>query len=480
MNTLPLKLKKNLFAHYMQDNHLVATETIAPQSDGFGEKIQDVVNEIYIKSKELLSDSVLANIRSNIGDVHITVKDVIIKGGYDKTLSEIIFNRLGIRVKFNLDEFTHGAILTFPINDSSVLIHDNWKKADYYIRQRKIQQFKNKDKGTIDLEHARVGGIFSSYTHTMYISFGLNLFYENLTPGEVTAIMLHELGHAFTFYEYSNRLTAVNQVLANIAEELEKDAKKRDYTYIYTEMKNSLQIDEKDIDSILESKDESIIVGKLFTAVANYVIKENRIGKYEETAAEQLADQFAARFGYGRQLVLGLDKLMQKYSPDRNKGVKFYSYFLEIMAIVGLILIITTIIQAAAAGLILDTILFTLMKLGTVFSITMAIALSGDYTRNMTYDDLEFRYKRIRQDLIQQLKNHYYDAKESTKLIEDIKEIDGVIIQVKPYAGIFKTMMNIILPINYSTKKEIQYQQMVELLANNDLFLKAAELKQMA
>jgi hypothetical protein len=129
---------------------------------------------------------------------------------------------------------------------------------------------------------------------------------------------------------------------------------------------------------------------------------------------------------------------------------------------------------------LVNGVLLIFIKFSLLISITLSIALSGDYTRDMTYDDLLFRYRRIRLDIIQQLKNKYYTDENSEKLIEDIKDIDATIVKVKPFSGLYRPMMNILIPINYKAKKEIQYQQMVEFLASSDLFVKAAELKSLA
>jgi hypothetical protein len=469
--TLPIATRKNSF---LKDMGVISIETISVQNDNFGSKLEEIISEIKTKSEEVIDENLIKN--NNLGEIHMHVNSIIKANDIDEKISQLIFDRFGLKVELHCDEITHGAVMTFPVTDHNVLLDDYLRGHDFYKKQIKIQKLKDKDIGTIDLVNAKVGGIFSQYKHPLFISFGLNLFIEKLTPGEVTAIILHELGHAFTYYEYSDRIMTVNQVLANIAEELEKDTSKRDYTYIYNQLKDKLEVDSKDIDRILESKDPSIISGILFTAVSNKIIKESKVGKYEETASEQLADQFAARFGYGRQLVLGLDKLMQKYSPERNKFVRFYLIFRQIL---GVFVLITTIITILNAGLLHGALLL-LFKLAMLLSITLSIVLSGDYTRDMTYDDLLFRYRRIRLDIIQQLKNKYYTEENSQKLIQDIKDIDSVMVLVKPFFGLYRPLMNILLPINYKAKKEIQYQQMVEFLASNDLFLKAAELKSIA
>lgn len=456
-----LRTKTKPFLQRMQVS-TPALETIATQTDGFGAELEAIVAEIQKAGNDIRIENV--TIHNKIDLLNITIRE----NKYANKIEDLVFKRLGLKIEIHTDIITHGAMLIFPVTENSILLKDAFKGHDYFINLKKISKIADNDVGTIDLNKAVVGGIFSKFVHPLYVSFGLNFYVENLTPGEVTGILLHELGHAFTFYEYSNRLTAVNQVMATVVDELKKPTVKRNYTYVYNEMSSKLKIDQKVIDDIMNSTDESIISEKLFAAIATSVVKESSMGKYEETSSEQLADQFASRFGYGRQLIAGLDKLHEKYSPERNDFVRSSYYFSQLIFILS-----GAFLVAAAASI-------PIISISYLMIFVLVMAFSGEYTRDMTYDDLLFRYTRIRQDAIQQLKNQYYTGKDAKQVIESIKVMDEKIRLVKPFAGLIRPIMNILIPANWKTKQEIQYQQFIELLVNNDLFLKAAELQTLA
>jgi hypothetical protein len=103
--------------------------------------------------------------------------------------------------------------------------------------------------------------------------------------------------------------------------------------------------------------------------------------------------------------------------------------------------------------------------------------LTGEDTRDYTFDDLKVRYKRIRQQCLEQLKDSSLLADTIKTLITDIKHIDDIILQATDYKPVCAALSNLIFPANRNSKRAIEQQQLIEDLAHNDLFLKSAELK---
>ncbi len=88
----------------------------------------------------------------------------------------------------------------------------------------------------MDIEKAKLGGFFSDYEHSVYMNFTELVTTFKMEPGEITAILLHELGHGFYACEYSDRHASSNQILSNLSKELAKDKVKRNPDYIYKEL----------------------------------------------------------------------------------------------------------------------------------------------------------------------------------------------------------------------------------------------------
>ena len=111
--------------------------------------------------------------------------------------------------------------------------------------------------GTVDLANAKVGGIFSEYQHTLWLDVVGNLTVLKLSVPEITAILLHELGHAFTYYELSDRLESTNQVLANLSREVRGGNNDEKRHFILKELAGRFDVKEQDFDDILNEKNSS-------------------------------------------------------------------------------------------------------------------------------------------------------------------------------------------------------------------------------
>ena len=437
----------------------VAQEMISAQSDDFGQKLETGIADI--KAKMLALDPHCAN--ASLSELQSLFKKINKDDAAVKPLEELIFIRLGLKVKIQTQYLTHGAILPLPVAEYHTLLADWAKGHEFYKDQLKKLKLEDKATGTVDLDKAKLGGIFSEYTHALYINFGLTLFTDGLLPSEVTGIVLHELGHAFTYYEYSDRCTAANRVMSTVLEELKENPEKRNYTYIYRQIRSISDLTEKDVDELLSTPNPQILSGRLALILGQHVSHEARVIKYDETSSEQLADQFATRFGYGRALVTGLDKIMSKYGFNNSAVMYTFGLISEAAMIVGAFASIAAIPPVFA---------------GIVMGLTIAIiSASGDNARDMTYDDLKIRYTRIRSDLIQQLKGSQMSPQDTKKLIDTVKALDGLISETANFKSLFNMLGNLLFSSNRKASREIEYQQLVERLASNDLFLKSAELQ---
>jgi hypothetical protein len=109
-----------------------------------------------------------------------------------------------------------------------------------------------------------------------------------------------------------------------------------------------------------------------------------------------------------------------------------------------------------------------------MFGIT--ILASGDNHRDFTYDDLDVRYKRIREQTIVYLKNKQLDAEEIKRCLDDLEFFDSALKKVGSSQGVITKIANMVLPGARKESKAIELQRDLEALAANDLFAKAATL----
>ena len=115
-------------------------------------------------------------------------------------LEKVIFDRLKMRVKFNTQDAL-AAIIPFHLNHNAVLLKKLWRNEDFLMEQAEKRE-SGFASGTVDENNVKLGGVFSDYVHTVYMDFG-TLFKMGMKAKEITAILLHELGHGFYACAYS-------------------------------------------------------------------------------------------------------------------------------------------------------------------------------------------------------------------------------------------------------------------------------------
>jgi hypothetical protein len=399
------------------------------------------------------------------------MQSMILRSQYDtvpmvRSLESLIFKRLGLKTNI-ITNAGLAAILPFYSNKNHIFLHPYWRgQASLVADQDRILRDAADRPGGVDLKHARVSGIFSEYTNLVYMNY-IELFTTyHMTPAEVTAVMLHELGHGFYACEYSDRLASTNQVLANVALEL-TGKKDRDLKYIYKELKSiNADITETDVDHMTSGP--SVIAGYYwFKALVGTVESQKANDTYDRTAFEQVADNFAARFGYGRPLITALERLHDYYgNPERSRSWSTINLVLSCGWLVG--------ITAAIIGLVAASI-----PVGLLYAVFFVLIFraSGDGLKDYTYDGLRDRYKRVRNEYIALLKDTAVPKDELKQILEAVYAMDTVISNTNEHRNIFNILSNLLFKVNRDARSAIQEEKMLEELAFNDLFLKSAELR---
>lgn len=393
--------------------------------------------------------------------------DHLIRSGHVKTLEQLIFSRTGLQVELIISQDT-SSILSFFSNKHSIFLNSMWHGVNFEIKEQ--QEILNKaqgKKGFIDTKKAKVGGIFSEYRNKLFLNFHILVMEYQLTTPEIVAILLHELGHAFYMCEFSDRLEATNQVLANVAKELIKK-KETNLSYVYRELKS---ID----DTVTEQAVEEIINGnrviagyKLFRVILNSVVSQVSNAKYNETAFEQLSDHFASKFGYGRPLVVALDKMHSYFDmPEKSATYNTFNLLLTNLQI------IMTMMAVIAAFIFTGPI----AGIFALIFITLLLRTAGEDFKDYTYDTLKIRYKRVRNNYIDVIKKLDLPKDELKTIVDQIYAVDRIINQTYIPVSIYNKISNLVFSNAKKADQSIREQQLLEDLAFNDLFLLSAEFK---
>lgn len=447
-------------------NKSLSIESINFQKDSFPDDITNIVEKIrrIIEKHRLIHDS------------------KINKSPYKKELVDLIGKRLGITI--------HKFVTSNPFIPAAVDLSSGYDKSRHIfynsndgrdslgddfddLRKDKIKDHLDTlivKKGTIDLKKAKVSGMFSDNKFTLYINFGM-LIQIGLTDQEISAVILHELGHAFTCCEYSDRMSRNNQVLSNISKEF-TGTKEPKSAYIYKELKKlDPKVTKEVADDLVEGK--RLLVGyKLYNLMDfSPARSDNDVGNaYSQTSCEQLADQFAARFGYGKHLSTGLEKFHKDHTfagfISNRTARHIFLYMIEISQtlnfVIAIFALFTPLFVIAAYYLaIIGIIIFSFNKKHS----------------HWTYDDIKERYTRIRNELTGNLKDQELSNNEIKELLSKISIIDGVVENSFNHKWFIHAIMDKVLSGNRKAITRSEQEQLLEKLVNNDLYIKAAEFK---
>lgn len=444
----------------------LARESIDFQRDGFGKRMEAIIEKMRKYCRETKG---------------VVPSDLFHKTGFVKELEQEIHERLGIKVGFFLVGRTEDLAVDIPFLFMDHIFRESFSTREVeeilslpYDDVRRIPDFFTKQ-GTVDLKNAKLSGAFSEIDHPVYCNF-LALFRRTrLTNGQITAILLHELGHVFTQFEYANRLTRTNQVLASLGKTI-KAGKKASEVYELKELKDSAKLTDKEIDSILNSDSNMVLGYKLFRTLYGKYESDTKIDIYNQTSSEQLADNFAARFGYGREIVTSLDELDKSVWENIRSANKMYRIWImfEQLSIFqfALILIFPMAWFAPAISVVIGATVYYLF-----FILLCNWIGAGTSKKDFTYDETKIRYKRVRDQYIEMLQQIELPKSELSKIINDIKVMDDIIARTERSKGLFDTIKDILFKKDKEAVTEMDLQQLVESLTHNDLLLKSAEFK---
>lgn len=445
----------------------LAQESIEFQRDDFGKRVEAIIEKMrkYCLEKKIRRSSSL---------FHETT--------YIQDLEHEIFDRLGLKIVFN----TVGDVEDISVDVPFIFIDHIFIRQfslDYvqtvqalpYGDLRRIPELFRKS-GQIDLKNAKVSGVFSEIEHVVYMNFVMLFRITRLNNKQIVAILLHELGHVFTNFEYANRTVRTNQVLMSLGKKI-KEGKPPSTFYELKELEANSKLSEKDVDRLLDSGSNMILGYRLFRTLYGRFESDTKIGIYNNTSSEQLADNFSTRFGYGRELITAMEETGRSIWADiiaENKMYRRWKIFAQYSTLhlcLTLMLGPVGLILPALTTLPISLFLFTLFKLWSLWD------ESGTSLKSFTYDEDKLRYKRIRDQYIEMLQQIQLPKAELSKIINDINAMDSIIAKTERSKGMFDTIKDVLFKKDKEAVSEMDLQQLIESLTHNDLILKSAEFK---
>ena len=190
---------------------------------------------------------------------------------------------------------------------------------------------------------------------------------------------------------------------------------------------------------------------------------------YNQVTSEQIADNFAVRMGLGRELVTSLDKMHRTY-PNPNYGLGNV-----IMHVINFAVSVLLSVCVFIIGLMIPILAgFAILAL---FNLIGLILEEKESNKDRTYDEVRDRFMRVKQQIIQQLKDQKLPKHEIEYSLKSLEDIDAILVNVGRYRGILNKFFKI-----FSAKDREAYNQIIEMreleeLTHNDLFVSSAKLK---
>ncbi len=328
------------------------------------------------------------------------------------------------------------------------------KEVNRILKSREEDYKKISEKtGYVDIKRARVGGYLSEVRHFLLINF-FGLKAAGVTPEEMSAIILHEVGHAFTGLESHHKLNSTNATIFDIIGDINNN--KQDVAAY----KFKKKFTKSDIDEAALGKNEHI--GDFYYALANEYMAEvdsqilNK--KYDETTFENMADSFATRLGAGADLATALSKLMHL-----NKTNYYATFALTVISEVVFAAIIFSLLSPAPA-------------IGLIFAVTVFNTVFSNHVV-MTYDFPVDRYTRVRGNIVNGLKNTVLSDSDALLRLNQIQVIDDVITNTHYMEDTYSYLAKYFTPTGRSNRYYINLQKTTESLLNNELFVARWKLK---
>lgn len=434
----------------------LSLETIDYQyKDSFPPQLEAIIEELY----DALSSH-----------TYKTTQELVKKHPAIKKLEALIFDRFGMRVEYqqNLHVISPAAIIPFfgdyyrhdmkqqgfmdLFHFNGLTIIDTIEKI---LKDRKstLSKIHNK-KGFINTKLARVGGYLSEVKHYIIIDFKWAMDI-GLTASELAAINLHELGHAFDGMEEHYRLETTNRAILDILVDLHEN-KPDSASYKFKKTFSKSEFNSSHLDSEKERHD---FCGELARQYIGEVKSQMPSAKYDETNFENMADSFATRFGMGKHLVSGLDKLMRRSGQTVDNTVvnRVIYYTIDVMMIAAMFLIVPT------YGAI-------------VFTVAM-MYICNTSNEQLTYDKPIERYTRIRNTIVNSLKKIDLPKDVLKDLLEQLEYIDAVIRNSVALTPSFTLAGDAVFLEARRDKYYIDLQRTIEDSLNNSLFVKSAQLR---
>jgi hypothetical protein len=382
-------------------------------------------------------------------------KTELADSGTSATVRAIVKKHTGLSIYLELG--SQGPAVDIPAIDKNNVLVNSFIRG--YVSSsdglKLINDAKDCVRGTVSMADGKVSGIFAEIESKIY--FPIEMFLgSKYEPEEIAAVMLHEIGHLFTYYEFITRTVTSNQVLAGVSKSLDGSGTIESREAVLTTAAKALRLKDLDVKALAKSTDKQTVEVVIVTNIVKTSESELGANVCDFSTWEYLADQYVARYGAGKHLVIALDKV---YRGSWNISFRSTPAFLAFEAFKLLLLVSTIMVGVPVLAFFV-----------------FAMDSQGDGT----YDAPGARMKRVRNQIVENLKDTKLSKDDRKKLLDDLEVIDSMLSEVNDRRQLIGVLWDCITKSNRSNRSQLLLQQDLEELVANDLFVNAAKLKALA
>lgn len=428
--------------------------------------------------KRLATESIKYQNREKLNVLAAAVEDFRKGGAFSPanyTASEIpkvLFNLFGTVITFDngvsygVDEFLFAGVIP-PVIDKNVMIvdearrisTDNYASFDDYAKLIK----KNKIEGSIDNDNGKLGGDFCKLSSVLIISKRM-FSGDELTSLEIAAIIGHEIGHIFSYFNAIVYTAYSNLIARATADEIAATDDGRIHATVLKKLERSTGITIENFETGIDTKNKDAVYLRVYNEMLVNRVNLTGSTSIAERNWERSADEFVTRLGGSEPLATGLYKIHQSVPTlFREKGMVSTPAHIAIESAKVAFTLISPVVGPLAVSFVL---------LGVILA----------YNQPDIYDPIEERFKTIRNGLVGELRfiekaNGPNTDKIRKQILEDIATLDAILDNVKDKPTLLDLAFNFLVPSRRSGNKATQFHKDIEALLNNDLTVSASKLK---
>ncbi|UQT03159.1 putative virion structural protein [Serratia phage vB_SmaS-Totoro] len=404
-----------------------------------------------------------------VEDYRLSKKEGVSAQERNKVFSDLAAKSISRRIKAKKVTFdiiqsdtTYNAYAVPPdLVKSSVLIKSYFGMMEQAAAGKKAVKRDANAIGWVDLRKVELGGIFQEIPIRLGV-FSAVIGNEFMTPAEAVGIILHEVGHIFTYYEMLSTSISSALVLQDSVNRLLKADSDEQRVKVINTLEKDYDIRFNNAAELATTDSTEVMTVNVMSEINEKIRSEFGSTIYDKRSWESISDQFASRMGCTVAIATGLEKILRYGEPSSYmSGFGFYA--MEAVKTISFIAFMGVNTFLGPPGIVLNVIILGMMS------------FVNPHERN--YDRPRERIVRMRNEVVLKMKNKDLPIELRKSLDEDLQVIDNVLANLTDRETFVEKMWLVMSAETRRQKKITKELQELESLVSNNLFVRANSLK---